>query len=112
VKNAPDTKRFPAKGSWIKGSCKKVPTKNIPGSIKLLWKKGSWIKKVPVEKRFLMKKCSWIKKVPVKKRFLMKKGSWWIKGSWRKKVPDEKKFPPKRFPPNGAKLSLDYITRL
>jgi hypothetical protein len=79
VKNAPDTKRFPAKGSWIKGSCKKVPTKNIPGSIKLLWKKGSWIKKVPVKKRFLMKKCS-----------------------WRKKVPDEKKFPPKRFPPNGG----------
>jgi hypothetical protein len=48
VKNAPDTKRFPAKGSWIKGSCKKVPTKNIPGRIKLLWKKA------PESKKFLI----------------------------------------------------------
>jgi hypothetical protein len=52
VKNDPDTKRFPAKGSWIKGSCKKVPTKNIPVSIKLLWKKA------PESKRFQSKKGS------------------------------------------------------
>jgi hypothetical protein len=59
VKNALDTKMVLEKGSWRKDSCKKVPTKNIPGRIKLLWQKA------PESKRFLTKKA----KVPDEKRF-------------------------------------------